>query len=82
MLLKNKDKCTTGEQLIYDEACIDIINTIGNGNITIAGQYAECVGCDYIPFAELTPNTTTSLLINTKYTIKMHVVSNNKTYCR
>lgn len=81
MLMKNKDKCITGEELIYDEACIDIINTIGS-KVTIAGQYAECVGCDYMNFKELSPNATTSLLINTKYTIKMHVISNNKTYCR
>lgn len=81
MLMKNKDKCVDGSAaLIYDEACLDIINTLSD-TVTVAGQYAECVGCDFKTFSTLLPNQNTSLLINTKYTMQMHFVLNNKIYC-
>ncbi|KRT84082.1 hypothetical protein AMK59_1295, partial [Oryctes borbonicus] len=82
MLMKNEDKCLNGSKsaLIYDEACLDILNTLP-GQVTVAGQYAECVDCNYKTLCTLSVNESTSLLINTKYPMKMHFIFNDNVYC-
>lgn len=83
MLMKNTNKCLNGSDtaLIYDEACVDILNTLQD-EVSVLGQYAECVDCDFKSLCTLSPNESISLLINTKYTMKMHFVLKETTYCK
>ncbi|KAI4470554.1 hypothetical protein MML48_1g02347 [Holotrichia oblita] len=82
MLMKNENKCLNGSDtvLIYDEACVDVLNTLQD-DVNVLGQYAECLDCDFKTLCTLSPDESTSLLINTKYTMKMHFVVKGKTYC-
>lgn len=72
MLFKNQSKCLSANpDFIYDEACLDIFNTL-NQNVTISYQYDECNKCEDEVFATLGPMHNTSVLINTKYTLNLN----------
>lgn len=84
MLLEHKDKCSSDNpRYIYDEACLDIINFY-NKTVTVYGQYDECEKCDPQKLVSLQPNSNTSLLVNSKYTVKMYyeVGDNTTAFCK
>lgn len=82
MLMKNKDKCSQlNPQLIYDEACLDLIN-YREEIVEVYGQYSECDKCSYQNWAILKANESKSLLINSKYSLSMYYFVNNETLCR
>lgn len=66
---------STHPNLIYDEACLDIVNKLDN-EILIQGQYSECDKCLLRNFTTIAPNSTYSLLVNTKYSMKLQYVTN------
>lgn len=77
MLMDNKNKCLNSKpRLVYDEACLDIIN-YREENVTVYGQYAECEKCSYQNLVTLGANESTSLLINTKYSISVYYVADD-----
>lgn len=82
MLTEDKDKClSSNPNLKYDEACLDILNN-WHKNVTIFGQYAECEGCDYQNYTTLSIQSNTSLLINTKYSMRMEYLINDSFTCK
>lgn len=82
MLLDNKNKCLQpNPQLIFDEACLDIINH-RDVDVTVYGQYAECEKCSYQNLTTLSANESTSLLVNTKYSFSTYYAINDTLICR
>lgn len=55
---------------IYDEACLDILNTLSQ-NVTILYQYDECNRCEDEVLATLGPMHNTSVLVDTKYALNL-----------
>lgn len=84
MLLDAPNKClNVNPSLKYDEACLDVINTL-NERITIHSQYTECHKCNFQELTSLEPGKNTSLLFNTVYSSDFfYSTENNSTaFCR
>ncbi|XP_018335503.1 heparan-alpha-glucosaminide N-acetyltransferase [Agrilus planipennis] len=81
MLFDNQNKCASSKpELSYDEACLDVNNFLSQ-NIEIFGQYAECTKCDFQKLAEVFPNSTANILVNTKYPMLTAFKVNNTLNC-
>lgn len=71
MSYEKEDKCLSpNPNLIYDESCLDIINSLST-DITIYGQYKECDKCLYSNLTTVAANSNTSILINSKYSLRL-----------
>lgn len=65
-MFDNVNKCLGGSRsLIYDEACIDIVNTLQN-SVSILGQYDECHKCSLQNLTTLAPFNSTSIVVSTR----------------
>ncbi|CAG9761570.1 unnamed protein product [Ceutorhynchus assimilis] len=73
MLFKNlHQKCLQGvEYLGYDEACVDILNTL-NEPVTIFGQYDECHKCNFENLTILGPQKNISLPVSTRSPFELY----------
>lgn len=67
-------------RLIYDEACLDIENQFTN-SVSIYAQISECESCDFIKLVTLNGSANASVLLKTKYTIKMYYDNSEGTFC-
>ncbi|KAL3284536.1 hypothetical protein HHI36_018694 [Cryptolaemus montrouzieri] len=84
MLMDSPNKCLNKiPDFIYDEACLDIINTL-NQTIYIFGQYTECHKCNFQKLSQIDPAQNSSVLVNTVYPIDLYYVrdANTTEECR
>lgn len=81
MLYDRKDKCLSpNPEFIFDQACLDITNLL-NETVTIVGQYVECDKCEFQNLTVLPGKQNASLLINTKYSMRMHYIRDGNGMC-
>ncbi|XP_017783563.1 PREDICTED: heparan-alpha-glucosaminide N-acetyltransferase-like [Nicrophorus vespilloides] len=77
----NLIKCQSPDpKFIYDEACLDFHNNFKD-EVQIYGQNVECHKCDYQFLFKLPAQNNASLLVNTKYNMRMQYIHNGSTLC-
>ncbi|KAJ8972410.1 hypothetical protein NQ317_010334 [Molorchus minor] len=82
MIFENLRKClASNPNLIYDEACINIVNTL-NSSVTIFGQYDECHKCNFQNLTTLESTLNTSIVVNTRSPLQIYYTSEENEHCR
>ncbi|KAF5283147.1 hypothetical protein FQA39_LY17405 [Lamprigera yunnana] len=71
MLTERPNRCQSDNpNLGLDEACLDIFNELFT-IVNVTGQYDECDGCEFQTLALMPPNTTTSIIVDTQYSLQL-----------
>lgn len=78
MLFDNLKKCLNKNALLlYDEACLDINNTLAKA-VTLFYQYDECHKCDFQNLTTIEPGNFTSVVTKTSSPLQMFYTTDNK----